>query len=93
MVKDNDGSVIKLTHMAKSISRHKIIKGVINGSQLAQSSTLKSRNSQLKPNTESPTFHCQYPEIQPSEGIQGKQPQFRIQGAYTLKKKWLVASD
>lgn len=25
MVKDNDGSVIKLTHMTKSISRHKII--------------------------------------------------------------------
>lgn len=26
MVKDNDGSVIKLTHTAKNISRHKIIK-------------------------------------------------------------------
>lgn len=54
-----------------------------------QPSTLKSRNSQLKPNTESPRhFTAVYPEIQPSEEIQGKPPQFRIQGACPLKKKW-----
>ena len=53
MVKDNDGSVIKLTHTAKNISRHKIIKDNTFHSQ-TQSSTLKSRNSQLKPNTKSP---------------------------------------